>query len=289
MHYKTFFCLFIISPIVDCGEKSTLLSMPIVCKNCTNEFEGKFCPQCGQKAKTKRITTKQVFSEVRQRIFHYEQGFWYTSKQLLTRPGHSIREYLEGKRVKHIKPVKFMFWTSAISFLLFHLIGLDKEMAQKIAEQQGTSSPIGQQLSQKIFQTFSDHPAIMMFLMIPMIAFWSWLLFRRRGYNFAEHFVLNTFLMGDLSLASIATLPISKLLSSISTGTLLMTLFSLGIWVVYFSWAYAQFFQQRKIGVWLKGGLAILLGYLFMIILVSILTAVVVIFFRPQLEAWIMN
>ncbi|GAB4490614.1 MAG: hypothetical protein OHK0019_09730 [Saprospiraceae bacterium] len=263
--------------------------MPIVCKNCTNEFEGKFCPQCGQKAKTKRITTKQVFSEVRQRIFHYEQGFWYTSKQLLTRPGHSIREYLEGKRVKHIKPVKFMFWTSAISFLLFHLIGLDKEMAQKIAEQQGTSSPIGQQLSQKIFQTFSDHPAIMMFLMIPMIAFWSWLLFRRRGYNFAEHFVLNTFLMGDLSLASIATLPISKLLSSISTGTLLMTLFSLGIWVVYFSWAYAQFFQQRKIGVWLKGGLAILLGYLFMIILVSILTAVVVIFFRPQLEAWIMN
>lgn len=258
-----------------------------VCKNCSTEFEGKFCPQCGQKAKTKRITTKQVFNELRQRVFHYEQGFWYTSKQLLTRPGHAIREYLEGKRVQHIKPIKFMFWASAISFLLFHLIGLDKDMAQKIAEQQGGDNPIGRQLSQKIFQLFTDHPAIMMFCMIPMIAFWSWLLFRRKGYNFAEHIVLNTFLMGELSLASIVTLPITKLLSAVSTTTLLTTLFTTGIWVVYFSWACSQFFQQRKIGIWLKGGLSILLGYIFMIIFISILTATVVIFFKPQLEAWL--
>ena len=260
-----------------------------VCKNCATEFKGKFCPQCGQKAKTKRITTKQVFSEARQRIFHYEQGFWYTSKELLTRPGHAIREYIEGKRVQHIKPIKFMFWTSAISFLLFHLIGLDKDMMQKIEEQQGASSPIGQQLSQKIFQLLSDHPAIMMFLMIPMIAFWSRLLFRRKGYNFAEHFVLNTFLMGELSLAAIVTMPISKFLTSISSTTWPVTLFSVGIWVVYFSWAYSQFFQQRSIGTWLKGGLAILLGYIFIIFMVAILTALAVIFFKPQLEAWIMN
>jgi hypothetical protein len=259
------------------------------CKNCATEFEGKFCPQCGQKAKTKRITTKQVFNEARQRIFHYEQGFWYTTRELITRPGHTIREYLDGKRVRHIKPIKFMFWASAISFLLFHFIGLDKDMIQKINEQQGTTSPMGQQLSQKIFQVFTDHPAIMMFCMIPLIAFWSWLLFRRKGYNFAEHIVLNTFLMGELSLASIVTLPISKLLSSISTTTLPMTLFSVGVWVVYFSWAYSQFFQQRKIGTWLKGGLAILLGYFFMIVFISILTVVVVLFFRPQLEAWLAN
>lgn len=140
-----------------------------ICKNCSNEFDGKFCPQCGQKAKTKRITTKQVFNEARQRIFHYEQGFWYTARELILRPGHSIREYLEGKRVRHIKPIKFMFWAAAISFVIFHFIGLDQEMMQKLTTQQG-NNPIGQQLSQKIFQLLSDHPAIMMFSMIPMIA-----------------------------------------------------------------------------------------------------------------------
>ncbi len=260
-----------------------------VCKNCTHEFEGKFCPKCGQKAKTKRITIKQVFNDARQHFIHFDQGFLYTMRELLLRPGHSIREYIEGKRVKHIKPVKFMFWAAAISFLIFHFIGLDKDMMQKITAQQGATNPIGQQLSQKIFQVFSDHPAIMMFSMIPLMAMWSWLLFRRKGYNFAEHIVLNTFLMGELSLATVITSPVSKLINSVSTTTLPMTLFSVGIWVVYFSWAYGQFFQQRKISTWLKGGLAILLGYLLMIIFISILTIVVVVFFRHQLEAWLAN
>ena len=260
----------------------------IVCKNCACEFEGKFCPQCGQKAKTKRITIKQVIAEARQRIFHYEQGFWYTSRALLLRPGHASREYLEGKRVKHIKPVKFMFWAAAISFLVFHLVGLDRALMEKIAAQQQENNPVGQQLSQKIFQLFSNHPAVLMFLMIPLIAFWSWLLFRRQAYNYAEHFVLNTFLMGEVSLASIFISPISRLISNFSTTSWPMTLFSTGVWVLYFGWAYSQFFQQsKKIGVWLKGGLTILLGYLLMILLIAVLVMVVIIFFKPQLEAWL--
>jgi len=260
-----------------------------VCKNCAHEFEGKFCPQCGQKAKTKRITTKQVYSEVRQRIFHYEQGFWYTTRELLLRPGHTIREYLEGKRVRHIKPLKFMFWAAAISFLIFHFIGLDQDMMQKMGEQQ-SSNPIGQKLSVKIFKLLSDHPAIMLFLMVPLIACFSWLLFRRSRYNYAEHFVLNTYLMGELSLASIVMGPVSKWLNSIFTSTLAVPMFSVGIWVIYFGWAYGQFFQPApKIWIWLKGGFSILLGYLLMIICISIFITVMIIFFRPQLEAWLAN
>ncbi|MCW5921977.1 MAG: DUF3667 domain-containing protein [Saprospiraceae bacterium] len=257
------------------------------CKNCAHEFEGKFCPQCGQKAKTKRITTKQVFKEARERLFHYDQGFFYTMKEMLVRPGHSVREYLEGKRVRHFKPLKFLFWSAAINFLIFHYIGLDKELMQKLSDQQQGSHPIGQRLSQKVFQVLSDHPALMLFCMIPFIAFWSWLLFRRRGYNYAEHFVLNTFLMGELTMASVVTLPISKFLSSVSTTAWPMTLFSLMLWVVYFGWAYSQLLQHRKIGVWLKGGLSILLGYIFLIMVITIFVVIVIIFFRPQMEAWL--
>lgn len=261
----------------------------IICKNCSKEFKGKFCPRCGQKAKTDRITTRQVLNEARQRVFHYDQGFLYTMRELLIRPGHSIREYIEGKRVLHIKPVKFMFWSAAISFLVFHFVGLDKEIAAKIATQQGGSSPIGQQFSQKIFTLLSDHPAIILFLMIPLIALWSWIFFRRRGYNYAEHFVLNAYLMGELSLGSILISPVSRLISNYTTTTWPVTFFSVSIWVIYFSWAYGQFFQQKKIGVWLKGGFAILLGYLMMMIVMLILIFIVVFFFKSQLKAWIMN
>ncbi|MCK6693727.1 MAG: DUF3667 domain-containing protein, partial [Thermoanaerobaculia bacterium] len=89
--------------------------------------------ECGQKAKTKRITTKTVWEEVRKSVIHYDQGFSYTVLQLLRRPGHAIREYLEGKRVNHIKPVKFLLWSTAINFLVFHLLGLDAEMINSIA------------------------------------------------------------------------------------------------------------------------------------------------------------
>ena len=93
------------------------------CKNCVFEFEEKFCPQCGQKAKTKRITTKTVWEEVRRSMIHYDSGFFFTMLQLLRRPGHAIREYLEGKRTMHFKPVKFMLLI-VISVLLALTIAL---------------------------------------------------------------------------------------------------------------------------------------------------------------------
>ncbi len=34
-----------------------------VCKNCALEFEGKYCPECGQKASTKRFTTRILLKD----------------------------------------------------------------------------------------------------------------------------------------------------------------------------------------------------------------------------------
>lgn len=265
------------------------MSKPIVCKNCDFEYEGKFCPQCGQKAKTKRITMKQVFNDARQHFIHFDQGFLYTIKALLLRPGHAVREYLEGKRVKHIRPVKFMFWSAAISFLVFHFIGLDKDMLEKIEQQQqSANNQLSQRFAEKVFGLFSDHPAITLFIMIPLIAFWSWLLFRRFRYNYAEHFVLNAYLMGEISLASIVISPLSKLIGKMTTSTWPMTLFAVVIWAGYFGWSYRQFFQSKTFGVWVKGCLSILIGYFSMILVIGLMVATFIILFRDRLEAWLM-
>lgn len=266
------------------------MSKSTVCKNCDFEYEGKFCPQCGQKAKTKRITMKQVFNDARQHFIHFDQGFLYTIKALLLRPGHAVREYLEGKRVKHIRPVKFMFWSAAISFLVFHFIGLDKDMLEKMGQQQHSgNNQVSQRFGEKVFSLFSEHPAIALFIMIPLIAFWSRVLFRRYQYNYAEHFVLNAYLMGEVSLASIVTAPLSKLIGQFTTSTVPMTLFSVSFWVGYFAWSYSQFFQSKTIGVWLKGGLTILLGYFMMILAIGLMVATAILLFRDQLDAWLMT
>lgn len=258
------------------------------CKNCSFEFEGKFCPKCGQKSKTGRITIRQVFNEARQHFIHFDQGFLYTIRELALRPGHSIREYIAGKRVKHVKPVKFMFWATAINLLVMHLLRLDEDILKKVAEQQQTNNPKANEMSQKLSGFIFEHPSILLFSMIPVIAVCSWLFFRRRGYNYAEHFVVSAYLMGEISLAAVVTAPISKFLNNISTTTAPMTLFAVAIWVVYFGWAYGQLFPSgNKFWTWIKGALSVFLGYLLLLILISIFAAVLVIFFKPQLMRWL--
>lgn len=65
-------------------------------------------------------------------------------------------------------------------------------------------------------------------------------------------------------------------------------MFSMTLWLGYFGWGYSQFFQTPKsIWPWVKAGLAILIGYLLLILLISILVIIAVTLFRSQLEGWV--
>ncbi|PSD44274.1 hypothetical protein C7E23_04010 [Elizabethkingia anophelis] len=72
------------------------------CLNCNEELVGKYCNNCSQPASTHRFSLSHVFKhDFVHGIFHFDKGFFFTIKELFTRPGHSIREYVQGKRVKH--------------------------------------------------------------------------------------------------------------------------------------------------------------------------------------------
>ncbi len=261
----------------------------ISCKNCSTEYEGKHCPQCGQRAKVKRITNSSVMEEIRERLFHLNQGFFFTFLELLRRPGPAIREYIEGKRVVHFKPVKFLLWATALNFLVFHLVGLDKDIIHAISEHQGAAQSAGARAFQAAFsQYIFDHPAIIIFLLIPNIAFFSWWYFRKQGYNYAEHFVLNAYLMGEVSLFGIVLNPLSKLAGTEQTTMFIKTGISALLWICYVGWGYVGFFrpQRRKWLVWLKSVLAIFSGYLLLLIVISILTALFIVLFWRWLKPY---
>lgn len=255
----------------------------LTCKNCAAPFEGKFCPQCGQKAKVKRITTKSVLTDVRQSLIHYDQGFLHTILALLRRPGHLVREYLEGKRVSVTKPVKFILWATALNFLVFHLVGLDQDMVHALSGQQGQTAA-----TMKLTRYIFDHPAIVIFLMIPCISCCSWLFFRRQGYNYAEHVVLNAYLMGEVSLFGVVLNPLLKAAAPGNTLFLLKIILQVGCWLGYMGWGYAQFFQsRRRLLTWLKTALSVLCGYFLLLIIISILVMVVVMLFGAGLKSWL--
>jgi len=89
------------------------------CLNCGHFFKGNFCPECGQKASTKKLTAAVLLEDTLHFFTHLEHGFLFTAKSFLIHPGTSSLKYLAGKRKPYQTPVSFfLIWTGL--YLLLH-------------------------------------------------------------------------------------------------------------------------------------------------------------------------
>lgn len=260
------------------------------CKNCAAEFDSKFCPYCGQKAKTGRITINQVVKDLQNQVVHIEQGFLFTVRELVLRPGIMVRDYLAGKRVKHVKPVKFLVWATAISFLVVKLLGFQEYIINQVKAQQNLqdNTPALERV-QKMSDWINAHPSVIMLFTVPFIGLASWLLFRKRGYYYAEHFTAAAYLMGMINLFNIFVTLILLMFKHLPLQQLTMLgsvqwLFNL----IYFGWAYRQWMDGDK-PAWtrFRGAMVIIGGYLLMILVTALITSTVLTFFRSQVDAWL--
>ena len=88
------------------------------CLNCDTEFEGNFCPECGQSAKTGRFTMKFILQNLTTAILGRDGGVWFTLKNLFSRPGAMIVEILSGKRKKYFSPFPMLFLALTLYILV---------------------------------------------------------------------------------------------------------------------------------------------------------------------------
>lgn len=205
------------------------------CKNCNTTFEGNFCNNCGQKAKTARLDWSYISDEAKYTFLHFNGGLTYTIKQLMIRPGATVSDFIDGKRVKHYKPLLLVFVLAGFYGLLMHYVDVGQYFEDSERKQ--------------IYLSGNDwiisHYSLVEVAMLPIAAFSSWLAFRKSGYNFIENVILNAFTSSLKILFGLAMIPILILFSNspvFSTVYNLTFIFQLVlIFVVYF-----QFF--RKMG-----------------------------------------
>lgn len=88
------------------------------CLNCRHVVEQKFCPNCGQENSDSRKTFHHLFIHFFEDLTHYENAFWKTIKNLLFKPSTLTKEYLSGKRLSYLAPVRLYIFISFITFLL---------------------------------------------------------------------------------------------------------------------------------------------------------------------------
>jgi hypothetical protein len=207
------------------------------CLNCNQTIESNYCPSCGQKATTHRFSMHHfIMHDLVHGVFHIDKGFLYTIKELFTRPGHSIREYIEGKRAKHFNYFTFIILIITIG----HLVGNISDIKLIDTTHYFSNDQETLEQSQKIT---SQYPKVFTLLKIPFLALFTSLFFSKSKLNFTEYLILNIYkVCGELIIAIAFTI-LAILLKSIIPFSYF---YSLAVIVTFaFSvWYYFQHFSK---------------------------------------------
>ena len=95
------------------------------CANCGSAIEGNFCASCGQAT---QLHVPSIVEFVHEFIGHHvalEGKLWKTLALLLCRPGRLTGEYIVGRRVRYIAPLRLYLTLSVLFFALLKFTGTD--------------------------------------------------------------------------------------------------------------------------------------------------------------------
>ncbi|AWI26627.1 DUF3667 domain-containing protein [Flavobacterium pallidum] len=97
------------------------------CLNCNHVVDQRFCPNCGQENTDSRKTFHHLFIHFFEDLTHYENAFWKTIRNLLFKPASLTKEYLSGKRLSYLAPVRLYIFISFITFLMLSMLSSGEE------------------------------------------------------------------------------------------------------------------------------------------------------------------
>jgi hypothetical protein len=261
-----FLCLLINAIFVVPATVPAHLFEPMTtCKNCENTFEGKFCPNCSQKANTHRFNLYHFGHEFLHALTHTDKGILFLMKELFFRPGKVALEYNAGKRKKYFNPITFLLIVMAIQVYAIkktdfygHFASTMKEYMTTLSEKTGKIDDQEREDIDKTMQDVkkqtniaSENSKLITFLFVPLLALLTWLFYFRTGHNYAENLVFNIFIISEqTAFFLLICIPIFLIWPSLVVW--LMYLYFIFLWVYTFI-AYRQFFKQGWGWTLLKG------------------------------------
>ncbi|MBO4810973.1 MAG: DUF3667 domain-containing protein [Prevotella sp.] len=104
------------------------------CVNCGTTFADNYCPRCGQKASTGRLTWENVKESVMNVWGVGNRSMPYSLLQLLGRPGYFIHDYLSGKRQVSYPPFRMLLIVAVVYMIVRKLMGSPEIAASAQAE-----------------------------------------------------------------------------------------------------------------------------------------------------------
>lgn len=181
------------------------------CMNCTRragDVDRRYCPGCGQPVLAPRIDWKFLVNEFEHVVLNMDRGLFFTLHMLMLRPGRLIRDYLEGRRAGHVKPLWLLMVTAALVVFLTQYLPSPGNAAGEFSAgiQAGLGSGERDDTSRAMvdaFQSIGDwvqrHFAVVTLLLLPLealvfrLAFW-----RVKDLNYPEWLTIIAFLTAQV-------------------------------------------------------------------------------------------
>ncbi|HWY41056.1 MAG TPA: DUF3667 domain-containing protein [Chthoniobacterales bacterium] len=86
------------------------------CENCGTKLNGDYCSHCGQAAIDYRRSFGHVILDVLNEFLNWDSKFFGTLGLLVTRPWRLTNEFVQGKRVRHVHPLRLYLLASVAFF-----------------------------------------------------------------------------------------------------------------------------------------------------------------------------
>ncbi len=241
-----------------------------ICKSCGNIFVGLYCNQCGEKVIEPKDRKFKTFlgSVLIATTFvdnKFAKSLWLTIKN----PGFLSREYVDGRRVKYMRPLQLFFILNLVYFLFPTLQMFNatlqsqqyvlphRKLAHRLVLEKIHKDGLDMQGFELMYNDKTTNLAKLLVVMFVIVASLPLsLIFRKKNRYFTDHVALSVELTSfNLAVNAIALTMIffiiSKLFSwgNLSSGSYLNDLTLTIIFVItnlYFIFRSARTFYNKK-------------------------------------------
>lgn len=230
------------------------------CLNCGTVFRGNYCPGCGQKGDTGRLSLRHALDNLLGVLASADKGLGHTLHELVMRPGYMMRDYVRGHRMEYIRPIQLLFLLASIYLVVHYVLFQHADKAEiTLTDPDGTPLilPDIAGIIQSVLETILGNRAFVSLTSVALLWIPMWLAFRPtevgRQTTLVEFFFVMVYVSCLQMVFGILQLPFD-LIRGQEEGV------GIGISYFFMVWSFHQYFSIS----WRSSLLRCLLGSIYL-------------------------
>lgn len=186
------------------------MAATLACPSCGATHMGRFCDRCGEKRRANHdFSVQHYVGEALEALTHFDSKILRTAWLLVRRPGALSANYLEGRRVRYMTPLRLFLLLSVIYYLsnsIFPYNAFTTPLAVQLGMNDYYPGFAAASVEQTVRHTGLEFRALekkynektatlsktLVFSLIPVIALLLWGLLWRKKRFFTEHLIVAT-------------------------------------------------------------------------------------------------